>query len=139
MSLRLLIIASGLALFGFAVPAHADPCEARRPGQAGVQFSGAVRYVGDGDSLCVGKTPDPNSWIEVRLADFNAPELNQDQGPVGKAVLERVALHRDVTCTTERGRSGRVVSFDHVIARCHIGSQGIGELLRRAGAPEGCN
>ncbi len=39
-----------------------------------------VRYVGDGDSLCVGKTTDPNAWIEVRLADFNAPELHEDGG-----------------------------------------------------------
>ena len=139
MSVRTLFIAGGLALFGFAPPALADPCEAPLPNQAGVQFSGAVRYVGDGDSLCVGKSADPNTWIEVRLADFNAPELHQNRGAQGKAALERVALDREVTCTTVRGRSGRVISFDRVIARCRVGSQPIGDMLRQAGAPEGGN
>ncbi|NKL73656.1 nuclease [Rhizobium leguminosarum bv. viciae] len=121
------------------VPAYADPCKAPLPAQAGVQFSGTVRYVGDGDSLCVGNTADPNAWIEVRLADFNAPELHEDRGAQGKVALERIALHREVTCTTERGRSRRVISFDRVIARCRVGSQPIGDMLRQAGAPEGGN
>ena len=96
-----------------------------------------VRYVGDGDGLCVGRTTDPNEWIEVRLADFDAPELHQAAGAAAKAALERIALHREVTCTTERGRSGRVVSFDRVIARCRIGPDSIGDLLRQAGVVAG--
>lgn len=139
MSLRVVFVAGRLALFGFAAPARADPCESPLPNQVGVQFSGTVRYVGDGDSLCVGKTADPHAWIEVRLADFNAPELHEDRGVQGKAALERIALHREVTCTTERGRSGRVISFDRVIARCRVGSQPIGDMLRQARAPEGGN
>jgi endonuclease YncB( thermonuclease family) len=134
-----LLVVGAVGLFGIAGPARADPCEAPLPTRAGVHFSGAVRYVGDGDSLCVGKTTEPNEWIEVRLADFDAPELHQASGAHAKAALERVAFHREVTCTTERGRSGRVVSFDRVIARCRLGSQGIGDLLRRAGATEGGN
>tara|TARA_R110000751_G_scaffold168598_1_gene274536 strand:+ start:498 stop:869 length:372 start_codon:yes stop_codon:yes gene_type:complete len=108
---------------GTAVPALADPCEGRLPSRPGVTFVGTVRYVGDGDGdgLCVGKTCDPNEWIEVRLADFNAPELIAPDGPAAKVVLERLALRREVVCTSERGRGGRVRSFDRVIARCHIG------------------
>ncbi len=131
MSHRPLFLAGILVLLCPALPAYADPCTAPLPAQPGVQFSGTVRYVGDGDSLCVGKTTDPNAWIEVRLADFNAPELHEDGGTQGKVALERIALHREVTCKTERGRSRRVISFDRVIARCRVGSQPIGEMLRQ--------
>ncbi|MGK6313680.1 thermonuclease family protein [Neorhizobium sp. DT-125] len=133
MSRPSLLLAGAFAFFISAAPAHADPCEAPLPAQAGARFSGTVRYVGDGDGLCVGTTADPKEWIEVRLADFDAPELHQADGVAAKAALERVALHRQVICTAERGRSGRVVSFDRVIARCRIGHDSIGDLLRRAG------
>jgi endonuclease YncB( thermonuclease family) len=139
MSLRPFLLSGVLVFLCQVVPAYADPCEAPLPAQAGVQFSGTVRYVGDGDSLCVGKTADPNGWIEVRLADFDAPELHEDRGAQGKVALERIALHREVTCMTERGRSRRVISFDRVIARCRVGSQSIGDVLRQARAPEGGN
>ena len=69
-----------------AAPAYADPCKAPLPPQPGVQFSGTVRYVGDGDGLCVGKTADPSEWVEVRLADFDAPELHQAAGAAPSAV-----------------------------------------------------
>lgn len=139
MNCRVLIVAGTLGLFGPIAPVHADPCEAPLPSQAGVRFSGVVRYVGDGDGLCVGKTADPNEWIEVRLSDFNAPELHQPGGAAAKAALERVALHQEVACTTERGRGGRVISYDRVIARCRIGAASIGHLLRGIGVPEGGN
>lgn len=132
-----LFLSGTLASFCCGAPAYADPCEAPLPAQPGAQFSGTVRYIGDGDSLCVGRTTDPHEWIEVRLADFDAPELHQDFGAAAKSALERTALHREVTCTTERGRSRRVVSFDRVIARCRIGPNSIGDLLRQAGAVRG--
>jgi endonuclease YncB( thermonuclease family) len=138
-SRRPLLLAGALAFFSSAAPAHADPCEAPLPTQAGERFSGAVRYIGDGDGLCVGRTADPTEWIEVRLADFDAPELHQADGAAAKAALARIALGRQVTCTAERGRGGRVVSFDRVIARCQIGPDSIGDLLRRAGIVAGGN
>ncbi len=137
--MRAFLIAGAAMAIGTAAPALADPCEGRLPSRPGVTFVGTVRYVGDGDGLCVGHTPDPNEWIEVRLADFNAPELNARDGSAAKAVLERLALRRAVTCTTERGRSGRVVSYDRVIARCRIGENSIGDLLRQEGSVEGGN
>ncbi|CDX24440.1 Micrococcal nuclease-like nuclease [Mesorhizobium plurifarium] len=139
MSCRPLLLAGTLLFFCSVAPAHADPCKAPLPAQAGLRFSGTVRYVGDGDGLCVGGTTDPNEWIEVRLADFDAPEFHQAGGAAAKVALERIALHREVTCTTERGRSGRIVSFDRVIARCRIGSDSIGDLLRQAGIVAGGN
>ncbi|MBB4147524.1 thermonuclease family protein [Sphingobium scionense] len=95
--------------------------------------------MGDGDGFCVGQTADPHEWIEVRLADFNAPELHTPGGPAAKAVLERLAFQREVVCTSERGRGGRVRSFDRVIARCRIGGASLGDLLRQAGVAEGGN
>ncbi|WP_333836111.1 nuclease [Novosphingobium sp.] len=139
MSRQPLLLAGALAFFSSVAPAYADPCEAPLPTHAGARFSGTVRYVGDGDGLCVGRTADPREWIEVRLADFDAPELHQANGAAAKAALERIALLRQVRCTAERGRSGRVVSFDRVIARCRIGSDSIGNLLRHAGAVAGGN
>lgn len=139
MSGRPFLLAAALVTVCCAAPAHADPCEAPLPSRHGVQFSGVVRYVGDGDGLCVGRTSDPNEWIEVRLADFNAPELHAPGGPAAKAALERLALQREIICTSERGRGGRVRSFDRVIARCRIGGSSLGDLLRRAGIAEGGN
>lgn len=139
MSVRLLMLAAATATLCDAAPAHADPCEGLLPSRAGIQFSGVVRYVGDGDGLCVGQTADPNEWIEIRLADFNAPELNAPDGPAAKAILERLALRREVVCTSERGRGGRVRSFDRVIARCRIDGASLGDLLRQAGVAEGGN
>lgn len=137
MSGRLLLLVAAIATVCGGAPAHADPCEAPLPSRAGIPFVGIVRYVGDGDGLCVGRTSDPNEWIEVRLADFNAPELHAPGGPAAKAALERLALGREVICTSERGRGGRVRSFDRVIARCRIGGASLGDLLRHAGVAEG--
>lgn len=139
MSWRIVLGAAPLALLVLATPAKADPCEGRLPGRPGVEFSGTVRYIGDGDSLCVGQTANPEEWIEVRIADFDAPELHRLGGEAAKAALSRLALSQPVVCTTERGRSGRVISFDRVIAVCRIGSTSIGDLLRRAGVDEGGN
>ena len=89
MNWRLTLSISPLALFVIASPAKADPCEGPLPSRPSVEFSGTVRYVGDGDSLCVGQTDDPNEWIEVRIADFDAPELHRPGGEAAKAALVR--------------------------------------------------
>lgn len=119
--------------------AHADPCTAELPRRAGEAFEGTVRYVGDGDSLCVGQSGDPGTWIEVRLGDFDAPELHSADGPRSKQFLEQIALGREASCRAQRGRSGRVIVYDRVIAVCRVGGRSIGDLLRGAGAPSGGN
>lgn len=136
-----LFLAAAAATLLLVMPsvARADPCEGVLPRRAGHIFEGIVRYVGDGDSLCIGETREPNDWIEVRLADFDAPELQSNDGPRSKAMLAQVAGGRPVTCIATRGRSGRVVVFDRVIATCRIGDRSIGDLLRQTGAPEGGN
>lgn len=140
MLMRLLPV-GGAALIALALPtlARADPCEGRLPAQPGQTFSGVVRYVGDGDSLCVGRSDDPREWIEVRLADFDAPELNQPGGRAGRDILIRTARGRSVDCVAVRGRSGRVVSHDRVIATCRLGGRRLGALLRDLNAAQGGN
>ena len=134
--MKLLIL---MAFVACPTIALADPCEAPVDHfQAGDTFSGTVRYVGDGDGLCVGRTSDPSEWIEVRLGDFNAPELSQPGGKRAKAIL-RQSLGQTVTCTAGGARGPRVVSYDRVVAICRVGSERLGDHLRRFGSPEGGN
>jgi endonuclease YncB( thermonuclease family) len=136
-------IAIGLALLGAmtaATEAKADPCKAipdRGPMPSylhrGAHFSGPVVYVGDGDSLCVAVGQGPENWVEIRLEDFYAPELNSPAGPAAKAALERVAMNRNAECIANHK------SYDRVVATCRIGGRAIGDLLRVAGRIEGGN
>jgi micrococcal nuclease len=123
-----------------ATPAFADPCKAipdkgsmpayLKPGST---FSGQVSYVGDGDSLCVALGPSPTDWVEVRIADFYAPELHQPGGQGSKATLERIAKGREVECRSIRR------SYDRVVARCTIRGRSLGDLMRMVGGREGGN
>ena len=125
------------ALMMFPAVAQADPCEGRLPSRPGQTFSGLVRYIGDGDSLCIGPSSDPSTWIEVRLSDFDAPELNQAGGRDARARLSRIVNGRILDCVAVRGRSGRVIVYDRVIAACRLNGRGVGDLLRASGGREG--
>lgn len=128
--------ASIVAILLAAPAAHADPCEASLPSR-GTSFSGVVSYVGDGDSLCVelrgplgaGKTPE--RWVEVRVADFYAPELNAPGGREAKSQLERLVMGRRVSCIAQHR------SYDRIVARCTLRGASLGDLMRRAGVREG--
>lgn len=138
--MKLFVAVAALAVVVFAPRvASADPCTAQLPRHAGDTFAGTVRYVGDGDGLCVGASSDPSTWIEVRLGDFDAPELHSRDGSRSKRFLEQVALGRQASCRAIRGRSGRVIVYDRVIAICTVQGRSIGDLLRAAGAPSGGN
>jgi len=126
-----------LPLITFPAVAKADPCEGRLPSRSGETFSGLVRYIGDGDSLCVGPSTDPATWIEVRLSDFDAPELNQAGGREARDRLSRLVRGRVLTCVAVRGRNGRVVVWDRVIASCRLNGRAVGDLLRSNGGQEG--
>ena len=119
--------------------ARADPCKAipnRGPLPAylapGSTFSGPVVYIADGDSLCVAVGSGFNNWVEVRVADFYAPELHSPDGPRAKAALERIARGRRASCVSDHQ------SYDRVVARCTIGGVSIGDAMR-AGVAEGGN
>jgi hypothetical protein len=112
--------------------ALADLCTAPLP-KRGEHFGGIVRYVGDGDSLCVGKTANGSEWIEVRLADFYAPELRAPGGQAAKRTLEKIALDKPVECIADHR------SYDRIVARCTVQGFSIGDVMRRAGVREGGN
>jgi len=99
----------------------------------GAAFAGPVTYVGDGDSLCVAVGPGPESWVEVRVEDFYAPELHAPGGEEAKAALARIAMGRTVTCVAGHR------SYDRVVATCALRGRTLGDLMRAAGVPEGGN
>lgn len=121
---------AAIAFISIPILVNADPCEAPLPRQ-GATFGGTVRYVGDGDSLCVGASANPSDWIEVRIGDFYAPELNSPGGREAKAALERVAMGKQASCIAGRR------SYDRVIATCSIGGQSVADWMRGAGIREG--
>lgn len=136
--MKLLTGLAALALSVVAFPALADPCHAipdKGPLPSLLKkrasFSGPVTYVGDGDSLCVALGADPSQWVEVRLADFYAPELHAPGGAQAKAALYRIAYRRRVLCRADHR------SYDRMVARCELDGASLGDLMRRAGVREG--
>jgi len=136
--MRLVPFLTGLAALALAPSALADPCKAipdRGPAPAwlsrGAAFTGPVVYVGDGDSLCVSVGHGAALWVEVRLADFYAPELRAPGGPEAKAALTRITSGRTAHCVADHR------THDRIAAVCHIGGRSLGELMRGAGVVEG--
>lgn len=125
-----LVLGAVVTSFSCATPASADPCEGVLPARGAV-FSGVVRYVGDGDGLCIGPARRPDRWIEVRLADFDAPELNEPGGQRAKRLLASIVMGRSLTC-----RAGRR-SYDRIVAHCRLDERPLGNLLRDRGGREG--
>lgn len=121
-----------LTLLTVAGAAKADPCEGALP-KKGAAFDGMVRYVVDGDGLCVGGDQDPKTWIEVRLADFNAPELHGPGGAAARKALSALAMDKRTSCVA------RHRSYDRVVATCKISGRPIGALMRERGIEEGGN
>lgn len=123
-----------------ATAALADPCKAipdrgPMPGylSAGSTFSGPVAYVGDGDSMCVAVGQGAQNWVELRVADFYAPELHAPGGAQAKATLERITMGKRAVCKAQHR------SHDRVVAVCRIGGISVGDLMRAAGVSEGGN
>lgn len=128
---RAAILMSAVSLsFLWSSPASADPCEGRLPAR-GATFSGVVRYVGDGDGLCLGPASKPDRWIEVRLGDFYAPELHEPGGEEAKRRLERLTHGKTLVCRASRR------SYDRVIGYCALDGRPLGALLKAQGAAEG--
>ena len=118
------IAAAFISMTGVAI---ADPCEAQLP-EAGTEFGGPVTYIVDGDGLCVGADM---GGIEVRVADFNAIELNQPGGRDAKEVLRKIAFGKSVSCVAGKR------SYDRTVAACYLDGRSLGDLMREAGVPEG--
>lgn len=91
-------------------------------------------HVIDGDSFCVAVGPREGAdWVEVRLADFSAPEYGRVSGRSARAALERIASGRTARCVAGLG------TYDSIAARCSIDGQAVGEAMLRADVKEGGN
>lgn len=79
-----------------------------------------------------------STWIEVRIMDFSAPELDDPGGADARGTLRRLVLNREAQCVVTPGRTG-THSYDRTHAICRAGGGGrtIGDLMREAEAPEG--
>lgn len=110
--------------------ASADPCTGPLP-PSGATFSGRVAYIVDGDGLCVAVGPSPSEWVEVRLADFYAPELSGPGGEDAKVKLARVARGRQVECRAQKQ------SYDRVVAACTLNGVSLGTLMQQSGVNQG--
>lgn len=69
---------------------------------------------------------DRQTWVEVRLQDFYAPQLHEPAGPAAKAALKRIAMGKQARCVADHR------SHDRVVARCTIGGRDVGDMMRRA-------
>jgi micrococcal nuclease len=132
------ILGLALGLTLISAPALADPCKAipdKGPMPSylhrGATFSGKVTYVGDGDSYCVQVGHGPEGLVEIRAADFYAPELHERGGPEAKRTLERIAKGEQATCVAGHR------SYDRIVAICQIRGRSVGDLMRHAGIKEG--
>ena len=88
----------------------AAPCKGPAPA-SGTPFAGTVRYISDGNRICVGASGSPASWIKVRLADFNPPELREPGGEAAKRTLETIALGKEVQCIAGKRSYDSVVDL----------------------------
>ncbi len=129
-------LALALLLAIVATVAHADPCKAipdRGPMPAylrpGATFAGPVAYIIDGDGLCV--ATGSGAWVEVRLADFYAPELAEAGGREAKATLAKITQGRRVECGAQHR------SYDRVVAVCTLQGVSLGDKMRAAGIAPG--
>lgn len=100
--------------------------------RSGQTIEGTVRYVVDGDGICISTSADPKTWVEIRLADFFAPEISTPEGAKAKATLERIVRGQRVACSTFGERS-----YDRLIATCSTAGGPIGAQMRAAGIREG--
>ena len=138
--MRALLFLFGTLFLSLATQAMADPCEAipedgPTPAYLNLDavFTGPVNLVIDGDSICVAVAPGPAGAVEVRLADFYAPESAAPGGRAAKAALEKIALGRTAVCTAG------MRTHDRIAARCVVDGRPLGDTLRAAGISEGGN
>ena len=138
---RLFLAALATSALALPAAAWADDCTAIPDSGAippflsrGRTFAGPVVEVIDGDSMCVAVGPRRGKdWVEVRLADFYAPEFSSPTGPAARAALSRIAMGKRATCIAAQG------TYDRIAARCQVDGRPLGLLLREAGVGEGGN
>ena len=69
--------------------------------------------------------------MEVRLADFYAPEFHEARGPDAKAALIQIAKDQRVEYIAQHR------SYDRVVAVCRLQGVSVGDRMRAAGVLAG--
>lgn len=113
-------------------PPEAVPATHSAPATPAFVTGRAVGIV-DGDGLVL------ETGHEIRLGDFNAPELNQPGGREAKQALTDIAYGQSLQCTPCEGarNANRCTSYDRIIATCRLNGQRLGDLMRDRGIAEG--
>lgn len=127
--MRRLSLAAALVLgLGLPAAAHAAPeCRAAAPKfDPGAKFAGEVRQVIDGQTLCVGRAPHPETWIRVRLSDLDA---RQPKARWARNALRRVAQDKYAVCTVS---GDRYTAADPVPAICRVAGVTIAGRVKKA-------
>lgn len=122
---------SGMLAFSSAQAAQAQECTKPR---AREHFAGQVVRVYDGDTLTLQRSGCGN--INVRLQNWNAPELKEPFGWTQREALTSLAKYRRAQCVVVRGRRG-YSSHGRPIARCSVRGRDLGESMRGLGFAEG--
>lgn len=99
------------------------------------RFDGVVIAAHDGDTLKLRTSA--CLALNVRLGNFDAPELNQPGGREATLALRQLALGQRVRCQTVRARNGSYRSYGRAVARCSVRGVDLGEAMRAAGVSEG--
>lgn len=96
---RPLIAAAFVLGFGLPAAAHAAPgCSGDAPKfKQGAKFAGEVRQIIDGQTICVGRAANPQTWIKVRLSDLNG--VTNPSGWNARRALRRLGLGKYAVCT----------------------------------------
>ena len=89
-------------------------------------MSFTVIRVIDGDTIEVSPkwSLDNKSGSRVRLADMNAPEMNQQGGPEAKELLEMLILNEKVEL-----KNARNFSYDRLVCDVYLGNNNIVDFL----------
>jgi len=83
----------------------------------------------DGQTLCVALGFEPDTWVQLRIADAPAPASlvrasTDATGPNPRGALMEAALARMAVCRTHRDDDGQVV------AACEVEGKSLGRSLR---------
>lgn len=96
--MRLLLTVVATAAVMASPPAMAA-CQETSPAFArGAKFAGEIRDIIDGQTICVGRTPDPDAWVRVRLSDM---DLKNPGSRSARRALSRLGLGKYAVCTID--------------------------------------
>ena len=127
---RPLLAAVVLGALALPAAAQAAACRDQTPKFApGAKFAGDVRHIIDGQTICVGRARNPETWIRVRLADLG--DLKRPASWSAKRTLSRLSLGKYAVCTVSR-RTRAQSPAQPVTAVCRVAGVSLAGRVRKA-------